>query len=630
MSTSSEILARNGLFHQEINGFIPRRAQQEMARSVENALEYNGRLVVESGTGTGKTFAYLVPVLLSGKPTIISTGTKHLQEQIFYRDLPVVMETLGSRANAVLLKGRANYLCRYRLALANRQTDLVGKQDQLEYDRINSWSVRTKTGEITEVEEVGEGHAIWKQVTSTADNCLGSRCPDYSDCFVMKARQKAREADIVVVNHHLYFSTLKSGSGEILPGHSAVIFDEAHSLAETASRFFGWSISSYDLKEWFKDILVAENEENSSVHFSDNTSRLESILEDLLSHFGKQSGSPADRSQLENAEFDVLFTRFGRELGDLQDGLEVASVIGEGLAKCRDRGLDMVTRIDSWRENRDSNSVSWMEWDRRGFRLHLTPVNIGLHFSEITSDPSIAWVFTSATLAVGNDFSSFCHEIGLQDAEMKKWDSPYDFDRNTLLYLPPHMPDPRDPSFQTALENTILEVTHASQGRAFCLFTSHAMLKNIHRRIRNKISWPLLVQGHAPRQKLLDQFVQSDNQVLLGTSSFWEGVDVKGDALSCVIIDKLPFASPSHPVLRRRLQLCEEQGGNPFFDLQIPSAVIALKQGVGRLIRSEQDRGVLVICDPRVTGKSYGRRFVSSLPAIPMTHSLSDIRQFFQ
>ncbi|MCY3770115.1 MAG: ATP-dependent DNA helicase [Gammaproteobacteria bacterium] len=635
MSESAEVLARDGLFHRQITDFTPRRAQQEMARSVENALEHHGRLVVESGTGTGKTFAYLVPVLLSGKRTIISTGTKHLQEQIFYRDLPVVMKTLGCQVNAVLLKGRANYLCKYRLALANRQTDLVGRQNPFEYDRINGWSVRTKTGDISEVEGVGEDHAIWKQVTSTVDNCLGPRCRDYADCFVMKARQKAREAEVVVVNHHLYFSSLglsmKSGGlGEILPDHSAVVFDEAHSLAETASQFFGLSVSSHDLKELFQDILAAENEENSAVHFAENIARLESILEDLFSHFGKQAVSPADLSELENTGFDVLFAGLGRELGQLQDLLEAASPVGEGLARCRDRSLNIAARIESWRENRDSRSVSWMEWEGRWFRLHLTPVNLGPHFHEIMSGPPISWIFTSATLAVGDDFSSFCNEVGLQYADMKRWDSPYDFDSNTLLYLPPGMPDPRNASFQAALEKTILEVTNASRGRAFCLFTSHAMLQNIHRRIRKKIAWPLLVQGHAPRQKLLQQFMQSDNQVLLGTSSFWEGVDVKGDALSCVIIDKLPFASPAHPVLRRKLQVCEEQGGNPFMDLQVPNAVIALKQGVGRLIRSEKDRGILVICDPRITEKSYGHRFRSSLPSIPVTHSFFDVRQFFQ
>ena len=635
MSESYNVLAAGGLFHQQIGDFTPRLAQQEMARAVEDALAFSGRLVVESGTGTGKTYAYLVAVVLSGKRTIISTGTKHLQEQIFKRDLPVVLSVLDETVSAQMLKGRANYLCRYRLKLNSQQSDLVDQANQLEYDVIDKWAARTKSGDIAEVSDVNEASPIWKQVTSTTDNCLGGKCPDYRNCFVNQARQRAMKADIVVVNHHLFFSdlTLKTeGFGELLPDHEAVIFDEAHSVLDIASQFFGFSLSSFQLKELTKDVLAAKKEEKSAVDFSVCIPALENQIDKIQGYCKRLKNSAAILADLKNAKFDELLESLATRLDHLQDALTLAAPAGEGLSRCQNRCLHIQSQLDRWREDRDQNSVCWLAVEKSWFRMNVTPLNVGIHFSkfiENAGNPGVAWIFTSATLAVEDDFTAFCSEIGLQNAETRRWESPYDFQQNAMMYLPAELPDPRESNFASALAAAIRDVTEASNGRAFCLFTSHAMMENVYQLLHSNCKWPLLVQGRAAKQQLLEQFLQSENAVLLGTSSFWEGVDVKGEALSCVIIDKLPFAPPSDPVLKSKLQHSEEQGGNPFMDIQIPNAVIALKQGAGRLIRSETDRGILVICDQRMTTKAYGSLFLKSLPPMPITQSLYDVQRFF-
>ena len=632
MSQSAKALAKNGVFHQTMVDFIPRDAQQQMASAVEDTLQFNGRLVVESGTGTGKTFAYLVPVILSGKRTIISTGTKHLQEQIFHRDLPAVLKILGVSSQAQLLKGRSNYLCRYRLRLNSEQSDFIGKANDLEFDVIDKWATTTRSGDIAEISDISESSPIWHKVTSTANNCLGGKCPDYSNCFVNQARQRAMQADIVVVNHHLFFSdlTLKTeGFGELLPDQEAVIFDEAHSVPEIASRFFGFSISSFQISELLKDTIAAEKEENSSVDFSDAISTLGRELSEFQNLCKSRKISTDTLSVLRSTDFDSRFEAILQGLNLLEVGLDIAAPAGEGLDKCHNRCLAFVGQLSQWWENRDHNSVSWIESNPGWFRLHLTPINIGEHLSTVIDNPNMSWTFTSATLAVGSDFSSFCDSIGIADADTHTWQSPYDFSTNSLIYLPENMPDPRHDEFFNRLVRTIIDVTNLSRGRAFCLFTSHYMLDRVYTALRSDFEWPLFVQGQAAKQQLIEQFLQRNNSVLLGTSSFWEGVDVKGDMLSCVIIDKLPFASPSDPVFKSKLKNCEESGGNPFMDIQVPEAVISLKQGAGRLIRSETDRGVLVLCDSRLSSKAYGKMFIKSLPPMPITTELSRVARFF-
>lgn len=626
------LLGQDGAFDQAFDDFVPRQSQQQMADAVAEAIQFNGKLVVESGTGTGKTYAYLVPAVLSGKKTIISTGTRHLQEQIYHRDLPAVVKILDQNCRAKMLKGRANYLCRYRHQLNSQQSDLIGKRNQLSFDIIDKWSLTTQTGDISEVTEVHESSPIWKQVTSTSDNCLGGKCPDYARCFVNQARKNAMEADVLVVNHHLFFSdlTLKTdGFGELLPEHEVVVFDEAHTIPDIASRFFGFAISNYQLKDLFSDIYAAEKKERSAVDMKPAIVAIDSQLEQFRKFVGKKGQNSDILESLVGNQFDQRFEDFMVSLELLDQSLSAAANSGENLAKCYVRYIQIVGQLREWRENRDRNQVSWLELTQSLIRFHVTPLNIGEHFGKCLEIPNSSWIFTSATLAVGDDFSAFCQKVGLHETDTRRWDSPFNYVENTLMYIPDRMPDPRDPGFGASLCDIILRVTQASQGRCFCLFTSYAMMHRVYELVKPNIEWPLLLQGQAAKPHLLNQFLEADNAVLFGTASFWEGVDVKGDALSCVIIDKLPFNAPSDPVLKSQLNKCEEQGGNPFMDIQVPDAVISLKQGAGRLIRSEHDRGVLVVCDPRILNKPYGRLFLKSLPPMPVTQHFDEVFRFF-
>jgi ATP-dependent DNA helicase DinG len=625
-------LGEDGVFHQHVDNFVPRDVQQNMAEAVNDAINFHGKLVVESGTGTGKTFAYLAPAILSGKKTIVSTGTKHLQEQIYYRDLPVVLKALNSDIKVEMLKGRSNYLCRYRHKLNSQQSDLVGKQNQLSFDIVDSWSRTTATGDISEVSELQESSPVWKQVTSTTDNCLGGKCPDYSRCFVNQARKRAMDSDVVVVNHHLFFSdlTLKTdGFGELLPQYEVVIFDEAHSVAEIASRFFGFSVSSYQIKDLFFDILTAEKEEKSGVDIRKPISLVERALESFQKIIAKMGNDNELLEALRSKAFDDGLDNIVTSLANIEQSLLLASQAGENLEKCFSRFTLLFGNITEWRENQNRNHVSWLEKGSNFFRIHQTPLNIGDHFNQYLDLKNMSWIFTSATLAVGDDFSSFCGKMGLIDVEAKRWESPYNYAKNTLLYLPEGLPDPREAEFVDSLVRVVLDVTKASKGRCFCLFTSHSMMRRVFELVKVVSEWPLFLQGQAAKQHLIKQFLETDNAILFGTASFWEGVDVKGEALSCVIIDKLPFEFPSDPVLKSQLSKCEEQGGVPFMDIQVPNAVIGLKQGSGRLIRSETDRGVLVICDPRIISKSYGKLFLKSLPPMPITRDYHDVVDFY-
>lgn len=626
-----EALGEKGPFHSRLDGFRPRTIQQQMAASVADTLALGGTLVVESGTGTGKTFAYLVPILLGGDRTIISTGTRHLQDQIFHRDLPAVAEILDRQVNAVMLKGRSNYLCRYRLRYNSGQTELVGKSSDLSFSIIERWASSTRTGDIAEVSEISDQAPVWKEVTSTVDNCLGGKCPEFKKCFVTKARQSAMDADVVIVNHHLFFSdlTLKDdGFGELLPNYDAVVFDEAHTLCDIASNFFGFSISSFQIRDLCADISKAEKEEKSSTDFTAVIPPLEQSVDQLLTELASCADLSVEVSAVDKPGFRSALETLQIRVGQLLEQLEVAATAGEGLDRCYQRALQMQERLDLWIEGRDHNLVRWLGIGQRTFRLQATPLRIRRRFIEIMQRAK-SWIFTSATLAIGDDFTAFSSQLGLEQGQHARWQSPYDFTQNALLYLPTDMPDPRESSYPDRLVEVILEVTSASQGRAFCLFTSHAMMNRVARILKKQCRWPLMIQGEAPRSELMDRFQRTENSVLLGTSSFWEGVDIKGDALSCVIIDKLPFAPPGDPVLKSRLQVCEEEGGNPFMEIQVPAAAISLKQGAGRLIRSETDKGVLVLCDPRLVTKRYGELFLKSLPPMPVTRQIYDVQNFF-
>ncbi len=624
-------LSADGPFADNLEGFTARQAQQEMASEVAHVLNDGGTLVAESGTGTGKTFAYLVPIVQSKSRTIVSTGTKHLQDQIFHRDIPTVSHMLNKPVNAVMLKGRSNYLCPYRLKLNSGQSSIVGKKQNLSFSVIERWASKTEVGDIAEVSEISDQAPIWREVTSTADNCLGGKCPDFKKCFVVKARQKAMEAEVVVVNHHLFFSDLSlkdDGFGELLPNYDAVIFDEAHAISEIASNFFGFYISSFQLSELCRDIVTAESEDRSASDFVSVIPPVERALDGLYQSVASFADQSVELEQVQNAQFQRALETLQVALDALLETLESAAVAGESLERCFNRALHIQSLLDQWISGRDNNLIRWVNVSQRHVRLNGTPMEVSQRFNAVMGRAK-SWVFTSATLAIGNDFTAFSDRLGLSHASFRNWVSPYDYPNNALLFLPTDMPDPREREFAASVFEIIYQVTEASNGRAFCLFTSYSMMNAVYKKMKTKSRFPLLLQGESPRSELMDRFQRTSNAVLFGTSSFWEGVDIKGDALSCVIIDKLPFASPGDPVLKSRLQACEEMGGNAFMEIQVPDAAIALKQGAGRLIRSETDRGVLVICDPRVTTKRYGQKFLDSLPPMSITKQMHHVEQFF-
>ncbi|NOZ11741.1 MAG: ATP-dependent DNA helicase [Gammaproteobacteria bacterium] len=629
---SADLLALDGPFADLLEGFTTRDCQQQMAASVERVLAEGGSCVIESGTGTGKTFAYLVPALLSGKKVLVSTGTKNLQDQLFHRDLPIVRKAVGVPVTTALLKGRANYVCIHRLGLADQDARHAN-----ELAAIRKWAGQTHSGDIAEVRSVAEGSPIWSRVTSTAENCLGAKCDDYDECHVKKARQSALAADILVVNHHLFFADLalkEEGFGQLLPGFEAVIFDEAHQLPEIASDFFGVILTAYQLQGLCRDIRLAELAEKSGI--GELMSRLEATekaIADFRLSLGDADRRAAWASVEEQPRVQQGLATLKDRLAALSQVMEKAAVVGEALGNAWQRIMDLNDRLEMITSRSSTDYVAWFETHNRNVILRLTPVDVANAFRERRGDGNShgdrAWVYTSATLAVNGRFEFFQARLGLEDAHTELWDSPFDFQQQALLYIPQGLPQPSAPDYTRILVDTIVPVLEASGGRAFVLFTSHRALREVAQSLPQRIDYPILVQGTAPRSQLLTQFRDTEHGVLLGTGSFWEGVDVRGEALSCVIIDKLPFASPADPVLQARGAAMEAEGRNPFFEYQVPNAVISLKQGAGRLIRDAEDRGLLVLCDPRLLTKSYGKYFMKSLPDYPVTRELADVQTFF-
>lgn len=633
MVTPASVLGPDGPMARHLPGFAPRAAQQSMADAVAAALEQSSTLVCEAGTGTGKTFAYLVPALLSTKKIIISTGTKNLQDQLFHRDLPVVRQALAVPVKAALLKGRANYVCLHRLDLTEGEGRLPSQVAVRDLRRILSWARRTRAGDIAEVDEVAEDAAIWPLVTSTADNCLGQECGRFNDCFVLKARRAAQEADVVVINHHLLLADMalkEEGFGELLPGSDAFIIDEAHQLPETASQFFGVSLSGRQLVELARDTVAEQVREAGDMgDLREIAERLEKSVLDFRLALGVSGRRGAWQEIVTEPAVNAALNDVQEALAGLQAALEQASERGKGLHHCWQRSEVLGERLALFQQAPGDEQVQWFETFTRSFSLHLTPLQIGNVFQSHRRAFQSSWIFTSATLAVGKDFSHFRASLGIEDGVTAQWESPFDFQRNALLYLPGGLPLPAAPHYTKEVVKAALPVLQASGGRAFLLFTSHRALQEAAALLQERIPYPLLIQGTAPRRELLHRFRSLGNAVLLGTSSFWEGVDVRGPALSVVIIDKLPFASPGEPVLQARLESLRRRGAEPFRDYQLPHAVIALKQGVGRLIRDSSDRGVLMLCDPRLVTKSYGRIFLASLPPMTHTRALSDVQRFF-
>lgn len=633
MQSPSEILGPEGPFARLIPGFAPRPQQQEMAEAVACALEERSVLIAEAGTGTGKTFAYLVPALLSGQKVIVSTGTKNLQDQLFHKDLPIVRDALGVPVDVAMLKGRANYLCVHRLELAVADGRFTSRSLVRDLQSIKTWAAHTQTGDLAELPELSEDSPLRPVVSSTSDNCLGGNCERLDDCFLVKARRRAQEADVLVVNHHLLFADMAlrdEGFGELLPGANAFILDEAHQLPETASSFFGIAVTGNQLIELARD-SAAENIKmaGADADFRNHTAALEKAVRDLRLAFGEEQVRASWKAVAEKPGFRTAVETVAAALRTLQQALEPLAARSKGLEDCSRRCADFSDRFALVTGVPPDDYIHWFETHTRSFTINLTPLDVAnLFYSQVESKPC-AWILTSATLTVGGSFDHFAQRLGLQDAGHASWDSPFDFPKQALLYVPPDMPDPSARSYTQAVVAAALPVIEAAEGRTFMLFTSHRALREAAELLQEALPYPLLVQGDMPRSLLLERFRELGNAVLLGTGSFWEGVDVRGEALSCVIIDKLPFASPGDPVLEARIEALREKGGNPFMDYQLPQAVITLKQGVGRLIRDIEDHGTLVICDPRLGTRAYGRIFLQSLPPMSRTRKLEVVQRFF-
>ena len=632
MSSLQQLLGADGPLAGQVAGFAPRAEQQAMAEAVAVALEERATLVVEAGTGTGKTFAYLLPALLSGRRVIISTGTRHLQDQLYHRDLPTLRRALGLSVQTALLKGRANYLCKHRLDLA-RAEGLRARSLLAQLEEINAWAGRTRSGDIAELGHIPEDSPLWPRVTSTTDNCLGQDCGEYQRCHVVNARRAAQEADLVVINHHLLLADMalkEEGFGDLLPGADAFIIDEAHQLPETAAQFFGIGLGSRQLEELGRDTLAEHLREAGDMQsLPDCVDLLDKQVKDLRLVLGERERRAAWSEVRDQAELRARCEAVRETLQSLTDWLEIAAPRGKGLDACWRRAQVLLQRFVQTTTEPPADHVHWFETHRRSFRIQLTPLEIATTFQQRMQELPSAWVFTSATLAVGDSFSHFARRMGLEEPRTLRLDSPFDYARNALLYHPQGLPDPNDPGYTAAVIEAVRPVLAASRGRAFLLFTSHRALQEAAGLLAGRLDYPLLQQGEAPRAELLDRFRQLGNAVLLGTSSFWEGVDVRGEALSCVVIDKLPFASPGDPLLQARLDALRAAGGNPFMEEQLPRAVITLKQGIGRLIRDVRDRGVLMLCDPRLTGKPYGKVFLNSFPPMRRSRELAAVEAFF-
>jgi ATP-dependent DNA helicase DinG len=620
----------------EVASFRPRAQQREMALAVAEAIRDNAILVVEAGTGTGKTFAYLVPALLNGGKVIISTGTKNLQDQLFQKDLPMVRDALKAPVTVALLKGRANYVCHYHLERALSDGRFATREDVRHLGKIKNYAKVSGSGDKSGLADVPENAPIWLQVTSTRDNCLGQECPQHKDCFVLKARIEAMKADIVVVNHHLFFADVMlrdEGVAELLPACNTVIFDEAHQLPETASLFFGENISTSQLLDLARDARIeAAAGAKDFAPLPKASDELEKAARDLRLVFKKEGRLPA--IALENfRDWQPALKMLNEKLAQLNGLLEKQAERSEGLENCWQRGQALAQQLKQWSEERDG-FVHWLEVFHHSLQLNATPLSIAEIFEKQIGGSARSWIFTSATLAVKQDFSHYQSEMGLLKAKTACWDSPFNYGEQALLYVPQHLPEPNSEGYTEAVIQAALPLIEASKGRAFLLFTSLRAMQRAYELLQAEFEqrgwdYPLLLQGEGSRNELLMRFRTLGNAVLLGSQSFWEGVDVRGEALSLVIIDKLPFAPPDDPVLAARIAQLNKQGRNAFMEYQLPRTIITLKQGAGRLIRDETDRGVLMICDPRLITKHYGKRIWQSLPPMKRTRVEAEAVGFF-
>jgi len=631
---SAQLLDTGGPFESVLPGFAPREEQLQLAAAIEKTITRGGTLVAEAGTGIGKTLSYLVPVLKGNLRTIISTGTKTLQDQLFFRDLPVVKKALGSSLKAVLLKGRANYLCLYRMEQARREGRLPSRDSASELEAIRQWAPTSVDGDLSIASVIAEDSELWPMVTSTAENCLGSDCPDFERCFVARARREAQDADVVVVNHHLLFADMaikQSGFGEVLPGAEVFIVDEAHQAPETASQFFSSSLSTRQIIDLCSDLLAEAAETSAGIAVvRDEVAHCKQVIKEFqLACFEELEERGTWDDMLNRSAVRNALQALDAAVGALKPAVEPLHGASRGMDACLQRLAEIQAHFDHLDRSVPEAEVRWFERRGKGVLIHTTPLDISNLFSSFREHQDAAWVFTSATLSVNGGFEHFIRQLGLDDADTLNLDSPFDYRKNALLWLPDDLPEPREPSFVRELLVRVTPVLKASRGRAFILFTSHRALKQAAELLAGTIGHPLFVQGDMPRSMLLEAFRASGDGILLGSASFWGGVDVMGEALSLVIIDKLPFAPPNDPVMVARSNQLRQHGGNPFMELFLPQAVITLKQGAGRLIRDVNDRGVLVICDRRLKTKGYGAVFLDSLPPMQQTHDRDRVVEFF-
>ncbi|WP_404811234.1 ATP-dependent DNA helicase [Actinobacillus pleuropneumoniae] len=627
--------SEDGLLSSNIQGFRPRAAQLEMAQAVGRAVKFATPAVVEAGTGTGKTFAYLVPALLSGKKTIVSTGSKNLQDQLFNRDLPTIQKALKYKGKVALLKGRANYLCLERLDQVVAMGVLGDKSVLADLSKVSKWHTSTKTGDLSECITIAEDSPILPQLVSTAESCLGSDCPHFKDCYVVQARRRAMEADVVVVNHHLFCADMavkETGFGELIPEAELIIFDEAHQLPDIASQYFGQSLSSRQLFDICKDTnIVYRTELKDLAQLGKAADHLQKTVQDFRLLMGTEGSIRGNLRELFNDQKVVCgLTKVSENIDFLSEVIKKSLGRSETLDKIFERLAEVKVQLKKLSDTSVVGYCYWYEANGRSFGLHITPLTVADKFGEQLKNQQIGWVFTSATLEVGGKFDHFCQRLGIENAEQLVLQSPFDYANQSLLCVPRYLPDTNKLHTLNELGKMLMPVIEANNGRCFLLCTSYFMMRGLADFLREHSNLSVLLQGETSKARLLEKFIAEENSVLVATQSFWEGIDVRGDALSLVIIDKLPFTSPDEPLLRARMEDCRLQGGEPFNDIQIPEAVITLKQGVGRLIRDVTDRGVVIICDSRLVMRNYGKTFLKSLPPSTRTRDLDKVIQFLK
>ncbi|MCE2571904.1 ATP-dependent DNA helicase [Motilimonas eburnea] len=630
----AQFFSQSGPIADAITGYQPRQPQIDMAEAVANAISAKQALMVEAETGTGKTFAYLAPALLSGERAIISTGSKNLQEQLYLRDLPLLLKATGFTGVIALLKGRSNYLCLERLnrfMLQSHQQDAHLLADLV---KVKSWSSSSEHGDIGELSELAEDAAIIPMVTSTNDNCLGRDCPCYEDCYLVKARQRAMDADLVVVNHHLFFADLavkETGFGELMPDAGLYVFDEAHLLPDIASQYFGESISSRQFFDLCKDMdYVYRAELKDMAQLGKACDRWRSSIQELRLAFNLEQGSGSWRDKLREEPIKQAITRFMDALDLVYEVAKLALNRSEVLDHCFEKLIAYKTLFEKMLAVDAPGYSYWFDCNRLNFSLHITPLSVASRFVQEMAKREAAWVFTSATLAVAQSFDHFSTLLGLSEAKSLLLKSPFDYASQSILAVPRYLPEPGNKQLAATLATKLAPLIEANKGGCFFLCTSHYMMNELAHHFRERLSLPILVQGEASKQALLNEFVASGRALLVATGAFWEGIDVRGQALSLVIIDKIPFASPDDPLLKARMEDAELKGLDPFSQVQLPQAVITLKQGVGRLIRDVDDKGAVVICDPRLVTRNYGNIFLNSLPCMPRTRDLNKVSEFLQ